>query len=537
VPALPPTPPPLPAVEGGRGRLPTPPQQPAPAPAPSKLAVADEYISPATVIASPADMTSSADMPRHAVLSQPPVASPPPLAVLKEAPPPAVPKLDVPLAASQPVRVASPRASRDESKPEGRAPQSSPLAAGDSARALHPRPVQPPAPYEGVEWEMVPQRWEFAAPVDPRAVRARRQGLLPGPAWSAGTEGAHMTASLPYDDVYNKAAAPAFESPRAIQQRINEGREEDGSRKLGFRRKGFYSPAGPAFNPSPIAWMTDKDFPWEGSRFQRRPGGRNTPSPPPTSSASPHEAERTSPPVSPPPNGLKWIRMGKLRPQLGIPLVNRKLSEALTHGTAFSDEEWGAFGVKERLTVDHFIKSGDAYFKPSVISSATIPAGHWGVYGYAAGQQAPATGLGLGLGFGVSELGAAGLGYPPQLPPISMGQNFWGSAHGNAASGPTTVRRTEHSSVTTSAIGAGGGAGGSLGTGKVVSLPKHGMLGLTLTSPPSTPNCHKAWASNEPAVEKHPVARNPGGWAGSTANPPKMGRDARAYSTPGRVPK
>ena len=72
-----------------------------------------------------------------------------------------------------------------------------------------------------------------------------------------------MTASLPYDDVYNKAAAPAFESPRAIQQRINEGREEDGSRKLGFRRKGFYSPAGPAFNPSPIAWMTDKDFPWE----------------------------------------------------------------------------------------------------------------------------------------------------------------------------------------------------------------------------------------------------------------------------------
>jgi len=519
--------------------------------------VTDEYISPATVIASPGDMTSSsADMPHRAVLPQPqqaPVASSLPPAVLKEALPPPVPKLDAAkgAAAPQPVRVASPRASREDTKPEGRAHVSSPLASGDTARAAsHPaRPVQPPgaptgAPYEGVEWEMVPQRWEFAAPVDPRAVRARRQGLPPGPAWSVGTEAPHMTASLPYDDVYNKAAAPAFESPRAIQQRINEGREEDGSRKLGFRRKGFYSPAGPAFNPSPIAWQTDKDFPWEGSRFQRRPGGRNTPSPPPTSSASPHEAERTSPPVSPPPNGLKWIRMGKLRPQLGIPLVNRKLSEALTHGTAFSDDEWGAFGVKERLTVDHFIKSGDAYFKPSVISSVTIPAGHWGVYGYAAGQQhgqqlAPATGLGLGLGIGLSELGAAGLGNPPpQLPPISMGQSFWGSAHGNAASGPTTVRRTEHSSVTTSAIGAGGGgAGGSLGTGKVVSLPKHGMLGLTLTSPPSTPNCHKAWASNEPAIEKQPVARNPGGWAGSTINPPKMGRDARAYSTPGRVPK
>ena len=61
--------------------------------------------------------------------------------------------------------------------------------------------------------------------------------------------------------------------------------------------------------------------------------------------------------------GLKWKVTGVYEPRRGCLLRNRRLARALTTRTEFTQEEWQAFGISD-LRSDHYIKVGDAYFKP-----------------------------------------------------------------------------------------------------------------------------------------------------------------------------
>eukprot|EP00966_Prymnesium_polylepis_P325830 7381774-Prymnesium_polylepis.1 len=49
----------------------------------------------------------------------------------------------------------------------------------------------------------------------------------------------------------------------------------------------------------------------------------------------------------------------------GKELSCKKLADALKHKTEFAQEEWEEFGVDE-LTVNHFVHSGEKYFKPAI---------------------------------------------------------------------------------------------------------------------------------------------------------------------------
>jgi hypothetical protein len=68
-------------------------------------------------------------------------------------------------------------------------------------------------------------------------------------------------------------------------------------------------------------------------------------------------------------SGLKWRNVGSSRPEKGSRLNNAKLEEALPKKADSSGKvdltasEWRAFDVKE-LSMDHFVKAGDAYFQP-----------------------------------------------------------------------------------------------------------------------------------------------------------------------------
>ena len=71
------------------------------------------------------------------------------------------------------------------------------------------------------------------------------------------------------------------------------------------------------------------------------------------------------------PSGLKWINVGTAKPEKGTPLVhNERLAEALKrHPTEFNKQEWEAFCITG-LRLNHFIKSGDSYFKPDDVPLA-----------------------------------------------------------------------------------------------------------------------------------------------------------------------
>jgi hypothetical protein len=61
--------------------------------------------------------------------------------------------------------------------------------------------------------------------------------------------------------------------------------------------------------------------------------------------------------------GLKWVKIGDVKPSVGRELDNQALAEALAESTKFSQQDWSKFEVVG-LRMDDFIKSGDCYFKP-----------------------------------------------------------------------------------------------------------------------------------------------------------------------------
>ena len=61
--------------------------------------------------------------------------------------------------------------------------------------------------------------------------------------------------------------------------------------------------------------------------------------------------------------GLKWVKIGDVKPSVGRELDNQALAEALAESTKFSQQDWSKFEVVG-LQMDDFIKSGDCYFKP-----------------------------------------------------------------------------------------------------------------------------------------------------------------------------
>ena len=71
--------------------------------------------------------------------------------------------------------------------------------------------------------------------------------------------------------------------------------------------------------------------------------------------------------------GLKWKVSGVNKPRKGHLLTNRQLALALTSRTEFTQEELLAFGISD-LRSDHYIKAGDAYFKPDRRDASTTDA-------------------------------------------------------------------------------------------------------------------------------------------------------------------
>ena len=63
-------------------------------------------------------------------------------------------------------------------------------------------------------------------------------------------------------------------------------------------------------------------------------------------------------------SGLKWESAGTAKPTKGTELNNEKLADALVSKLEFTNKEWDKFEISG-LRKDHFIKSGDMYFKPS----------------------------------------------------------------------------------------------------------------------------------------------------------------------------
>eukprot|EP00966_Prymnesium_polylepis_P305543 7060771-Prymnesium_polylepis.1 len=63
-------------------------------------------------------------------------------------------------------------------------------------------------------------------------------------------------------------------------------------------------------------------------------------------------------------SGLEWCDAGAEEPKHSTELSNERLAQALKRRTKFAEDEWEAFGINE-LKEEHFIKSGDKYFKPT----------------------------------------------------------------------------------------------------------------------------------------------------------------------------
>ena len=92
------------------------------------------------------------------------------------------------------------------------------------------------------------------------------------------------------------------------------GTAADNGRRFSTKRMGLQKPDGTVYSPTPIAWMTDHEFPWEGSRFGRRGGGASPiPTADPmlpdavyahggraTAAAEAHNSPQSSSPQSPP---------------------------------------------------------------------------------------------------------------------------------------------------------------------------------------------------------------------------------------------
>ena len=62
-------------------------------------------------------------------------------------------------------------------------------------------------------------------------------------------------------------------------------------------------------------------------------------------------------------SGLKWKRLGSVRPCTGLELVNKELTQALSTKAEFTQAEWDTFGVRA-LRMDHFVSSSNEYFAP-----------------------------------------------------------------------------------------------------------------------------------------------------------------------------
>ena len=65
-------------------------------------------------------------------------------------------------------------------------------------------------------------------------------------------------------------------------------------------------------------------------------------------------------------SGTKWLHVGTTQPEKTMVLTKppasvEKLAAALAEKTEFTRDEWKLFGIK-RLSVDHVVKSGDAYY-------------------------------------------------------------------------------------------------------------------------------------------------------------------------------
>ena len=68
-------------------------------------------------------------------------------------------------------------------------------------------------------------------------------------------------------------------------------------------------------------------------------------------------------------SGLKWKVVGPVKPSIGIELVNENLSATLRNKVEFTKKVWASFGIKE-LYMDHFVKSGDNYYRPAAVGKA-----------------------------------------------------------------------------------------------------------------------------------------------------------------------
>ena len=60
---------------------------------------------------------------------------------------------------------------------------------------------------------------------------------------------------------------------------------------------------------------------------------------------------------------MKWQKAGDTEFANGLILENSALSDALNHQTVFTQPEWDRFDIKD-LQTNHYVKSGDSYFKP-----------------------------------------------------------------------------------------------------------------------------------------------------------------------------
>jgi len=63
-------------------------------------------------------------------------------------------------------------------------------------------------------------------------------------------------------------------------------------------------------------------------------------------------------------SGLRWDDVGTQAPQGGTELDHASLSEALSQRKTFTEQEWMSFRI-QNLQMNHFIKSGDSYYRPA----------------------------------------------------------------------------------------------------------------------------------------------------------------------------
>ena len=75
-------------------------------------------------------------------------------------------------------------------------------------------------------------------------------------------------------------------------------------------------------------------------------------------------------------SGLKWHKIGVMKPSSGREIRNPALSEALKTRMEFSQEQWDDFGIIDDIDADDFVKSGAFFFKPvGTESVGTEPVG------------------------------------------------------------------------------------------------------------------------------------------------------------------